>query len=284
MALTKPSVSLVRARDTDDRGMLVYDGVRLISDPALLNLFTEITPIRQVYDEDTGTIIIEMSNGQKITISGFVRLDDIEYHLAKGRRGERGRSGIDSPDGKDGKPGERGCVGCEGPVGDTGLKGLRGLRGETGKPGCEGVEGPQGIQGRLGECGPKGSEGLPGLPGELGGLHVYILESTDDLKAFADVKPPTNSLRVLNTTDASLLALANDKAVDVVPIDKIINPEFSTTEKTFIANPETFAAEAYGSTDSPDVDIRVSVDSSSGGVDVSLGTVPTVDISADKLI
>ncbi len=103
-----------------------------------------------------GTLVLVMSNGEKIEISGLFTANSI----VQGPPGPRGFPGNDGRDGTNGRDGEQGATGCQGPPGP---------RGDTGP---EGPRGPQGIQG------PPGPKGEPGPRGSDGFVQVFV-QGTD---------------------------------------------------------------------------------------------------------
>lgn len=97
-------------------------------------------------DSNTGILILNLSNGQKIQISGFLTPSSI----GKGEPGPQGLPGRDGIDGLNGKDGERGPTGYQGPAGP---RGPQGIQGERGPQGPAGPTGPQGAQGQRGDDG-----------------------------------------------------------------------------------------------------------------------------------
>lgn len=104
------------------------------------------------YDSSTGTLTLNLVNGQKLVIDGFMT----QGSIGVGPAGSQGIAGTDGTDGLLGTDGQQGPQGCQGPPGRPGATGPRGAMG------------PQGPQGDIGPTGPKGD------PGADGKVDVYI--------------------------------------------------------------------------------------------------------------
>lgn len=100
------------------------------------------------YDSQTGTLTLNLVNGSKMQITGFMTAGDIGV----GPAGPQGNSGSNGADGLIGEAGERGVSGCAGPAGApgaTGPKGEMGPQGPEGPPGPTGPQGPAGKDGKV---------------------------------------------------------------------------------------------------------------------------------------
>lgn len=98
------------------------------------------------FDRLSGTLVLNIPNIGKVSISGFTTPNDIGLGPI-GPDGEDGRDGIDGTPGSDGGRGADGCPGARGNDGLSGKQGVRGNRGNVGPTGNTGATGPAGKDG-----------------------------------------------------------------------------------------------------------------------------------------
>jgi hypothetical protein len=174
--LTKLPTTLIDASG-DPGSVIAFDGKEFKVDAELTKKLEKITISNVLYNGSIGELIIELSNGKSITLTGFV----IPSMLKEGRPGDPGKAGLD------GKAGINGVDGVKGRTGFTGSKGARGFRGKEGLRGVKGTIGPTGERGlmgptgEVGESGPEGTRGLIGPSGHPGetSLPKVIISYTD---------------------------------------------------------------------------------------------------------
>ncbi len=139
-ALTRVGLEMVRARGTEG-STLSISGSGLSASEKTDDGNVSISS--GFFDNASGTLVLEMSNGKKLQIEGFLT----ENNIGSGPPGPPGAAGRDGIDGLDGRDGEQGPSGCEGPQGPRGPQGIPGERGPIGPQGPMGPTGPQGPRG-----------------------------------------------------------------------------------------------------------------------------------------
>ena len=149
MGLTRTPLTMLDARGTPNSDVR-FDGenITLSADENPNNL--GVTGGN--FDDATGTLTLNLANGNSLSISGFMTLGNIGV----GPAGPQGLSGSDGTDGLFGTDGESGITGCAGPAG------------------AQGLQGPQGVPGLRGATGPAGPTGPTGPAGAAGVLQVFI--------------------------------------------------------------------------------------------------------------
>ena len=95
------------------------------------------------YDQQAGIMTIFLSNGDTVSVNGFVRAID----LAVGPNGNPGTTGLNGVNGLNGLDG---TIGPIGPIGYQGIQGIQGLPGPQGYAGGVGLVGYPGINGAQG--------------------------------------------------------------------------------------------------------------------------------------
>jgi hypothetical protein len=178
MSLTRPGLEMLEVPDTAKVGdHTMYDAetqslaLKNPNDPNDPN--TEIFIVDLRYNQDTGELIADLSNGTDLVVSGFLTAETI-VSAGFGKRGDRGATGPRGEPGRDGKDGLDGPPGCQGAKGDSGPIGARGdtgpagLKGDTGSIGPKGDQGERGARGDPGIQGPTGSRGARGIQGLQG--------------------------------------------------------------------------------------------------------------------
>lgn len=158
--LTSPDIKAVQASGVEGK-QAGRDVVRNSIDFYTPENINDGKTVQWSFNDVDGTLSFIRSNGEVVTISGFLR--QIDFGVGPtGPRGSPGLNGRDGRDGRDGKDGLNGCVGFQG------LPGYIGEQGDYGEEGPLGPTGPSGLPGPTGPRGDTGPQGLHGMEGRRG--------------------------------------------------------------------------------------------------------------------
>lgn len=162
--LTRTPLSMLEARGEPGSDVR-FSGEQVHTEPGADINNTGI--VNGNFDDASGTLTLNLMNGQKVQIRGFMTQSDI----GTGPEGPQGLSGMNGTDGLLGEDGLQGPPGCQGPPGAPG---------PTGPKGEVGPQGKQGDIGPTGPTGPKGDDGQVDIyiqtedPGAVGAGALWI--------------------------------------------------------------------------------------------------------------
>lgn len=210
MALTKIPIELISGEGRPNK-LIQSNGVNFCVSDKSPKFGISIDVIS--YSETEGVLTVQLSNGESLSIRGFVIATDLRL----GMQGFAGRSGVN---GLNGVNGRSAIMGAQGPTGFTGLNGAKGKLGPKGSQGAQGPTGYDGKQGKRGKRGAKGKEGKRGKEGAQGRdgrnrILPIVISETDPGAIGAGslwIKPTTFSLAdpVNFTFEHSQSALCQD--------------------------------------------------------------------------